>query len=235
MPWDKRSIVSLRKEFVMKALAKESSMVELCREYGVSRKTGSKWIARFHETGFDGLVDESRRPIRSPGQTANNMVVEVLKLRAAHPTWGPRKLRTLIAKRMAGDGLPTARTIARILDRSNVPKKKRRYKRASKGLPTLAPHWEVNGPNDLWTVDFKGWWRTKDGRRCDPLTIRDAFSRKVLALRLVERTRTMEVRRVFEMLFEELGLPRAIQSDNEGTGYSWAHLQKSRGGSCRRH
>lgn len=189
-------------------------MVELCREYGISRKTGYKWLARFEETGIDGLVDESRRPLRSPAQAGNSLVVEVVKLREAHPTWGPRKIRVLMAKRMAGAELPSSRTIARILDRSNLPKKKRRYKRASKGLPTLAPKWEVTRANDLWTVDFKGWWRAKDGRRCDPLTIRDAFSRKVLALRLVERTRTAEVRRVFMELFEECGLPRAIQSDN---------------------
>ena len=197
----------------MKALAREIPMVQLCRQYGISRKTGYKWLARFETGGLEALVDESRRPDTSPVQTTVDMAVEIIKLRQLHPTWGARKLQALIAKQLAGEGLPSSRTIARVLDRAALTKK-RRYRARSKGLPAHAPSCAVEGPNDLWTVDFKGWWYTADRRRCDPLTIRDAHSRMVLALKIVEKTRTEEVKRVFEELFEAYGLPKTIQSDN---------------------
>ena len=205
--------MNLRREFVLKALAREVPMVELCRQYGISRKTGYKWIARFESGGLDALVDESRRPDTSPAQTTTEMTVEIVKLRQLHPTWGPRKIQAILARQLAGESLPSSRTIARVLSQTALTKK-RRYRARSKGLPVSAPSCTVAAPNDLWTVDFKGWWYTADRRRCDPLTVRDAFSRMVLALRIVDSAGTDEVRRVFEELFEAYGLPKMILSDN---------------------
>lgn len=213
MPWDERSTVSLRKEFVLRALAKEESITELCQEFKISRKTGHKWINRFKERGFDALVDESRRPRSSPIQISGEATVEIIKLRKQHPTWGPRKLYHVLARHLPREQLPSERSIRRVLERSNLTRR-RRYRQSCYGGPTQPPRFTVEQPNDLWTVDFKGWWRTKDGERCDPLTIRDAHSRMVLALRLLDRTNGIAVRAVFEELFEQYGLPKAIQSDN---------------------
>src|SRR5687767_6145779 len=103
MPWVERSIVKLRKEFVLRALAREVPFRELCREYGISRKTGYKWLERFHERGIEGLVDESRRPKSCPGRTTGEIALEIIRLRQAHATWGPKKIRRLLSKRLPLD------------------------------------------------------------------------------------------------------------------------------------
>jgi len=213
MPWIERLTVSLRKELVLKVLAREVTVAEVCREFGVSRKTAYKWIARFRDQGLAGLVDESRRPDASPLQVSSETTLDVIELRRVHPTWGPKKLQALLAKRLAGDKLPSARSVARILERSSLTVR-RRYRPLSKGLSMGAPRLDVSAPNDAWTVDFKGWWQTEDGARCEPLTIRDAHSRMVLALQILKHTQTKEVRDVFVELFTKYGIPRAILSDN---------------------
>jgi transposase InsO family protein len=225
--------VRLRKEFVLKALAQDVPFRELCREFSISRKTGYKWLERFHEHGFEGLVDQSTRPEKSPGRTSGEIAVEIIRLRQAHPTWGPKKIRKLLSKRLPLEAeLPSLRTISRVLTRVhlNHPKKRRR-RPADQGwmLQATRKHIVVEAPNDGWTVDFKGWWTTRDGRRCEPLTVRDAFSRFILALRILPRSDTDGVRAVFEELFERHGLPKAIQSDNGApfaAGRSLAGLTK---------
>jgi transposase InsO family protein len=123
-------------------------------------------------------------------------------------------LQRLLARAATGiEAVPSERTIARVLKRTQMVRK-RRYRPPSLGRPVRAPHYCVAGPNDLWTVDFKGWWCTGDGARCDPLTVRDAFSRYVFALRVVPSMSTEDVKVVFEELFARHGLPKAIQSDN---------------------
>jgi putative transposase len=207
--------VSLRKEFVLKALSKEAPIAELCRAFGISRKTAYKWIDRFKKHGFDSLVDESRRPHTSPVEVSAETTLEIIRLRKEHPTWGARKLLRLLARSaMPGSALPSERTIRRVLERADLIRRRRRYRKPSYGATPRAPRYVVEQSNDLWTADFKGWWRTKDGQRCDPLTVRDAYSRMVLAVRVLDRTNTDEVRRVFEELFERHGLPKAIQTDN---------------------
>lgn len=212
MPWEARAIVSLRKDFVLKALAKESTFAELCRRYGISRKTGYKWVKRFEATGVAGLADESRRPLTSPLETSSETSFEIIKLRHQHPTWGARKLESLL-RRSLGENAPSRSTVERVLERAKLLRK-RRFRALPKCYATEAPKPVVEAPNDLWTVDFKGWWRTGDGARCEPLTVRDAFSRFVLELRAVPNTTTETVRSSFEALFSKYGLPTAIQSDN---------------------
>jgi putative transposase len=232
MPWAERSVVKLRKEFVLKALAREVPFRELCREFGISRKTGYKWLERFHERGFEGLVDQSTRPERSPGRTTGEIAVEIIRLRQAHPTWGPKKIRKLLSKRLPLESdLPSLRTISRVLTRVHLNRPKKRRRPADQGwmLQASRKHVVVEQPNDLWTVDFKGWWTTRDGRRCEPLTVRDAFSRFILALQILPRSDTDGVRAVFEELFERHGLPKTIQSDNGApfaAGRSLAGLTK---------
>jgi putative transposase len=203
--------MSLKMEFVRRAVAPEANVSALCREYNVSRQTAHKWINRFKESGYDGLEERSRRPRGTPLATAEDLIVAIVESREAHPTWGQHKLRIVLRRRF-GEQTPTERTIARVLKRFDLIR--RRKPRRSLNLVTQAPRVEVTAPNDLWTVDYKGWWRAGNGERCEPLTVRDAFSRFVLALQVFPSTKASHARRVFERLFKRYGVPKRIQSDN---------------------
>ncbi|WP_276204426.1 IS481 family transposase [Enhygromyxa salina] len=204
--------MKLRQDFVLRALEPHANVSELCREYGISRKTGYKWLERFKQRGVIGLEDLSRRPNRSPLRASGDAVLEILRLRGEHPRWGPRKLAVVAARVLGEDATPSVRTIARILERAGEV---RRGRGATQGeRPTDAPSTDLSECNERWTVDFKGWWRAGDGSRCEPLTVRDAVSRFVLCARLVEDTRAETIKGLFEGLFDEWGLPRAIQVDN---------------------
>ena len=203
--------MSLKMEFVQRATAPGSNVSALCREYNVSRQTAHKWINRFKQIGYDGLEERSRRPQGTPLATAEDLVVAIVKAREAHPRWGQHKLR-LILQRRFGEQTPTERTIARVLKRFDMIRQRRR--RPSLNVVTQAPSVEVTAPNDLWTVDYKGWWRAGNGERCEPLTVRDAFSRCVLALQVFPSTKSAYARPIFERLFKRYGVPKRIQSDN---------------------
>jgi transposase InsO family protein len=188
-------------------------MVELCREFGISRKTGYKWLARFKEKGVVGLLDRSRRPRGNRLAISADMVTQIVAKKQKHPRWGAKKIWILLVREHRFDDVPSLSTINRVLYQSGLVKTRRRYRPSAPGLPVRAPVVPV-APNDLWTVDFKGWWRAGNGERCEPLTVRDAHSRFVLELRLMRNTDGKSVREVFETLFERYGLPKAIQSDN---------------------
>ncbi len=204
--------MKLRHEFVLKALEPDANVAALCREYGVSRKSGYKWLKRFREGGAEALADMSRRPHKSP-RASGEAVLRVIELRAKHPRWGPRKLHKVLARTLPQGAVPSQRTIARILERADMARPARK-RRPPQARPEEAPGVEVEAPNDLWTVDFKGWWRSAEGSRCEPLTVRDALSRYVLCAELLGSTRGDAVKQVFERLFEHYGLPRALQVDN---------------------
>lgn len=209
--------MKLRREFILKALAHEVPFRELCREFGVSRKTGYKWLERFQKRGFEGLVNGSTRPQKSPEQTTSEMALEIIRFRQAHPTWGPKKIHRLLSRTTLPDAdLPSIRTISRVLSRVHLLRRRIRRRPSDQGWMLQASRKQVvvAEANDLWTVDFKGWWTTRDGQHCEPLTVRDAFSRCVLALRILPRSDTNAVRAVFEELFVRHGLPKTIQSDN---------------------
>lgn len=210
MPWKELCSMTVREEFVLEALDGSSSFSALCARYSISRKTGYKWRERYKKYGLRGLEDLSRRPSSTPLATTAEMVAEVVAARNAHPSWGPRKLREML-KRQGVVGVPGTRTIARILERAGyIQPLRRRPRHRPVGH---APELVVRRPNDVWTVDFKGWWLCGDGR-CEPLTVRDAFSRFVLDIRVLTTTRGEAVRRVFEELFSRYGLPRTILTDN---------------------
>jgi transposase InsO family protein len=198
-------------EFIEKARAPGANISALCREYGISRQTGHKWLRRYHERGYGGLVEQSRRPHSSPLATGEDIVVGILELREQHATWGPDKISRVLARTL-GDDAPSKSTVARVLQR--VGRIKRRRPRVRLWSVEGRPYVEVKAPNDLWTIDIKGWWRARNGEKCEPLTVRDACSRKVLAVTLLARTRTEDVRGVLQELFLRHGLPAAIQCDN---------------------
>ncbi len=163
MAWETTNVMDQRKRFVLKALDPSSCMAELCREFGIPRKTGYKWVKRFQEGGYGGLEDLSRRPRGSPSRTPAEVQLEILKLRLRHQTWGPKKLRELLKKQF--QRVPAASTIASVLAEAGVVQRRRsRRPRTSSSSERVTPE----GPNDLWTVDFKGWWRTRDGKRRAP-------------------------------------------------------------------
>jgi transposase InsO family protein len=203
--------VELREEFVLRAREKDANVSALCREYSISRKTGYKWLERYDSDGVDGLRDLSRRP-RRPLSVSGESVLQVLEARARHPHWGPKKLVAWLKNR--GEEAPSVRTAARILERAGVERLRKRRRALPSSAAVERPTQVALEPNDVWTVDFKGWWKTKDGARAEPLTVRDAASRFVLCVTLVASASTEVVRKVFVELFTKCGLPKAIQVDN---------------------
>jgi transposase InsO family protein len=211
MPWKEIDPMSMKQEFVLRAVSGREAMSDLCAEYGVSRKTGYKWRERFIARGMDGLAELSRRPGSSPRSLDEDSVCRIIELKLAHPHWGARKLME-IWRRSYGDSLPSESSFKRILHKAGlVHKRQRRRKRLEAGR--LQQRRETTAPNQVWTVDFKGWWATRDGR-CEPLTVRDDFSRYVLLAKPLPSTRGEHVRQSFESLFERYGLPESIRSDN---------------------
>ncbi len=203
--------MEIRERFVLRAKSPKESMSGLCREFGISRKTGYKWLQRFEERGVEGLRDQSRRP-RLSSRVAGETVLRVLELHAQY-RWGPKKLHALLRRERVAE-VPSARTVARILRRAGIGPKRHRLEKIPSSASTKAPSVVAQAPNDVWTLDFKGWWRSRDGERCDPLTVRDAFSRYVLCARILESHATELVKREFERLFREFGVPKALQCDN---------------------
>jgi transposase InsO family protein len=211
MPWKVSGVVEERARFVLEYETGELSLAELCRGYGITRKTGYKWLARFTEQGLEGLQDESRAPRRHPNQTPRDIEQQILELRQAHMRWGPRKLRHYLQQQQRSVSWPAASTMGDLLKREGlvIPRKKRR-----RTPPYRGPFASADAPNQVWCADFKGWFRTQDGERIDPLTIGDAHSRYLLRCQAVEKTDTARVQAIFEAAFREYGMPEAIRTDN---------------------
>lgn len=207
-----------RIEFAMKAV-NSRNFGELCREYGISRKTGYKWRERFVRGGLEGMEEQSRRPKRHADAVGEEVVCRIVRLKTAHPYWGARKIQDLYRRKHGGE-VPSESSFKRVMDRAGLVQK-RKMRQREPGSRLEAPV-KVGRPNALWTVDFKGWWRGGSGRRVEPLTVRDAHSRYVLEMHAVENAKTATVGRRFERLFEAHGLPEAIRSDN-GTPFACAH------------
>jgi putative transposase len=211
MPWKEHRVMSSKIEFVEKASKPKANISALCREHGISRETGYKLLRRFKARGYDGLEEESRRPKTTPLATAEDVIAAVLAVRRRHPRWGAKKLMVVL-RRSLGEATPSVRTVHRLLKRFGRIKPRRTKPQLS--VVDTAPNVVAKKPNDVWTIDFKGWWRTGDGERVNPLTIRDAHSRFVLAFELVESCTGDVVREVMLRLFRRYGLPSAIQCDN---------------------
>ena len=232
MPWKESSVLDQRKEFVGEYEGGLVTMAELCRIYEISRETGYKWVQRYQEQGWKGLEDLSRSPQRHPNQTAPELEERIVDLRRAHPRWGARKLRAYLEQRYSRVKWPAASTIGDLLQREGliIARVVRR-----KTPPYTQPLAHAGEPNQVWCVDFKGWFRTQDGERIDPLTISDACSRYLLRCQAVERTNTEQVQGIFEATFREYGLPWRMRSDNgepfasralAGITRLWVYLMK---------
>jgi len=186
-------------------------MSELCRMHGISRPTGYAVVRRYAADGHAGLEARSHAPERHPNQTADSIEQLVLGLRRAHPLWGPRPLKKVLEDRNPELMIPAASTIGTILDREGLTRHRPKRRRVA---PWQQPFASVEAPNDEWACDFKGWIRTTDGERVDPLTISDSLSRFLLRCQAVEKTDTERVQAIFEAAFREYGMPWAVRSDN---------------------
>jgi putative transposase len=218
MPWRASDTVTLREEFVLKAMSPTVDFKALCEEFGVSRKTGYKWMMRFKQGGLPALRNTSRRPHGSSTAMKEATVCELVRIKGSVPKrWGPKKVLALYVQLHGAREAPSLSSVKRVLDRAGFVQRRRRFR---SGEPERVQEGIVaTRPNEQWTVDFKGWWKTRDGARCEPLTVRDGFSRFLLDLRAMESTAEHAVRPAFERLFERYGLPESIRSDN-GTPFA---------------
>jgi transposase InsO family protein len=200
-----------RTQFIADHLRETQTITELCDRYGVSRKTGYKWIDRYLRLGPAGLEERSRRPHRAPNQTADEIVAAILEARHRHPVWGGKKLRALLQRRHPRWTLPARSTVCDILSRHGlVPTRRQRRRIGHPGKPTTI----MAAPNAVWCADYKGQFKTGDGRYCYPLTVTDGFSRYLLGCQGLGSTAGAEAQPVFTRLFKEYGLPLRIRTDN---------------------
>jgi transposase InsO family protein len=210
MPFKEICVTDETLRFIVAYLEGQGTMTGLCAEFGISRQWGYELVRRYRLQGVAGLEPRSRAPHR-PGQAmSEQMAKAIIALRAKHSSWGPKKLRAVLARGEPATAWPAPSTIGELLRREGLCRSRRRRRVA---LALTQPFAPVRAPNELWCIDFKGWFRTGDGQRCDPLTLSDADSRFLLACRAVAPT--MEgVDPVTDAAFRTYGLPQALRSDN---------------------
>ena len=218
----------LRMPFVLAAHRQQQSFASLCARFGISRTTGYKWCARFTARKIEGLLDQSRRPRRSPQSYAPVWKERLRHWRKRFPHWGPKKLGVQLRRsHPRAARIPAPSTLGRWLQQMKLHSK--RVRRAPKGPAVPAPHLTVpDRPNQVWSIDFKGWFRTGDGQRCDPLTVRDLYSRYVLGIRVLPNQAEAWRRQAFIDWFTQFGLPRLIRVDNGSPFASQGPLGLSR-------
>jgi len=210
VPWKEIRVKDQRREFVLAHLRGDTSTSALCEAFGISRKTGYKWIARFMEAGLPGLVDLSHVPHRSPHAYEESVCEAIVTLRRQHSTWGPRKLVAYLARHHPSVEWPTHSTVSRMLRRQGLVGERKTRRRTPRATHPLAM---ATAPNVVWCTDFKGKFRV-NREYCTPLTISDSYSRFLLAVDAIDGERFEPTRDIFERVFGEYGLPLRIRSDN---------------------
>jgi len=198
-----------RLKFVARLLDGEK-MAGLCREFGISRKTGYKIFGRYRDFGLDGLTDRSRRPYRQAGRLPFQVESRIVQLKKEHPSWGAPKIREKLRRMDLGVQTPAISTVHAVLDRHGLVTRRRRRRPRAQGTALSQPL----QPNDLWCADYKGEFMLADHRYCYPLTVSDSASRYLLACDALSSTAESFAFVVFERTFKDFGLPRAIRTDN---------------------
>lgn len=212
MPWKVTCAVEQRMQFIVECQKDECSMAQLCRDFQISRKTGYKWLARYRSGGIDGIKDRSRAPLAHPNAVDPEIEDRIVKLRREHGHWGARKILATLAAGDPNTPWPCLSAIGEILRRKglSVPRRPRRRATASD-----RPLGQCQEPNEVWCADFKGWFRTRDGARCEPLTMTDGATRFILRCQTMSGSTGFEaVQPLFEAAFREFGLPVRIRTDN---------------------
>lgn len=212
MPWKEVRPMDQRVLFMADCLRGGRSLTELCHMYGISRKTGYKWLDRYMQGGPEGLMDKSRKPLNIPHRTAFAVRKEIIELRkrgSIKP--GPKKIQALLLRKHCELDIPSRTTIYNILRKEGLVEPRKRRRRIPSGPRPFEP---ARQPNDVWTADFKGQFITGDGKWCYPLTVMDHKSRYLLGCRGLDGVTTDGVKHEFEQLFKENGLPLRIRTDN---------------------
>lgn len=204
--------MSQREKFIDLVQQRRYPVIELCNAFGISEKTGYKWINRFEREGRPGLADRSHAPLAAPHQLPLSVKKAVIALRELHPTWGPRKLRAALARKEPDMSWPAASTIGELLRREGMVFSRRHRSLVGTRLDTKLT--VAAAPNDVWSTDFKGEFRLASGSYCYPLTVLDAKSRFLLGCTALFSTASLPVHLVFTRLFRKYGVPEVIRSDN---------------------
>lgn len=211
MPWKESSVMEERLRFVARLLEGES-MSSVCREFGISRKTGYKIFNRYQSEGMDAFCDRSRRPVRYANQLPEPVERLIVEIKKDKPNWGARKVRELLVRRLAGEvRIPARSTVHAVLDRHGLVKRARQRRRMKAEGTQLSAGLHSN---DLWCADYKGEFKTGNGRYCYPLTVTDHASRTILMIEAHESTKENNALEAFRRLFEERGMPLAMRTDN---------------------
>ena len=217
MPWKEVDKMTEKEKFINEMLKAEKPFKHLCNEFGISEKTGYKWKNRFYADGKAGLQEQSRATKTHSNALEEDAIIEIIKFKEAHPYWGAKKIRELYSRKYPEKETPSLSSVNRILDKCGMVKK-RRIKPATTETKRLRQYIKAEEPNDVWAIDFKGWWKSS-GELCEPFTVRDIVSKKILCVRLMESKSSEAVKAVMTELFKEYGLPKVIRSDN-GTPFS---------------
>jgi len=212
MPWKETDKMEQKELFIKAMLASEKPFKHLCADFGISEKTGHKWKNRFYEKGKAGLYEQSRARLTQDmidGDTA----AELIRIKNAHLAWRPKKIREIYAKAYPQKDVPSLSGVKRILDKAGLVKPRKIRPPVSSDCPRLQQQIQAQAANDVWSIDFKGWWKS-DGEICEPFTVRDRYSRKILCTKLMQSKSSVAVRAVMTDLFKAYGLPKVIHSDN---------------------
>lgn len=211
MAWGVTKVEEQRQNFIQNVLLGEKTITDLCKEFQISRKTGYKWIHRHEDHGAEGLKDQSRRPHFQAGQTNDVLIQRILEIKHKYPTWGPKKVLASLQMLYPNEEWPSDTTVGNILSKNGLVEPRKLRKRFPSKTDPLS---HCNAANDVWSIDFKGWFLTKEGVKCDPLTISDAHTRFIFYCNKLYSGKESEVWRVLEDLFHKNGLPRHLRHDN---------------------
>lgn len=217
MSWKETDVMKEKEKFIDAVIKAEKPFKYICEDFGISEKTGHKWKNRFYEEGKLGLYEKSREAENHPNALPEDTVIAIIQLKTAHPYWGAKKILELFKKSRRNAEVPSLSSVNRILSKANLIKK-RRVKPVSTDCRRLHAHIQPQEVNDVWAIDFKGYWRS-DGEICEPFTVRELVSRKILCVKLMQSKSSEAVRAVMTDLFKKYGLPKVIRSDN-GTPFS---------------
>jgi len=217
MSWKETDVMKEKEKFIDAVIKAEKPFKYICEDFGISEKTGHKWKNRFYEEGKLGLYEKSREAENHPNALPEDTVIAIIQLKTAHPYWGAKKILELFKQSRRNAEVPSLSSVNRILSKANLIKK-RRVKPVSVDCRRLHAHIQPQKVNDVWAIDFKGYWRS-DGEICEPFTVRELVSRKILCVKLMQSKSSEAVRAVMTELFKKYGLPKVIRSDN-GTPFS---------------
>lgn len=191
-----------KEKFIQEMLKQDKPFRQLCTEFGISEKTGCKWKNRFMTDGRRGLIEQSKAPLTHPNSLNEDTVIDLIKLKTAHPFWGAKKIRELYARTHPEEEIPSLSSVNRVLNKANLVKK-RKIKPASTDCRRLHQHIKPEEVNDVWAIDFKGYWKS-GGEKCEPFIVRELISRKILCTRLMTTKDSAAVRAVMTELFKKI-------------------------------